>query len=76
MALTNEDNRTPDFYLTAAQREAEYPHFEQWWQHHGRYCRAVGGQYEKSFAWASWQYLRASLYQQPLSVAVLNKGST
>ncbi|CAQ71582.1 hypothetical protein [Cupriavidus taiwanensis] len=61
------NSRTPDLYLTAAQREAEYPRFERWWQDHGRYCRAGGGEYEKSFAWASWQYLRASLHQQPLT---------
>lgn len=29
--------------------------FEQWWNDHGQYCRAGGGEYEKTFAYRAWQ---------------------
>ena len=28
--------------------------FEAWWQAHGQYCRAGGGDYEKTFAYRAW----------------------
>lgn len=29
--------------------------FEAWWVEHGQYCRAGGGDYEKTFAFRAWQ---------------------
>ena len=29
--------------------------FEAWWLRHGQFCRAGGGDYEKTFAFAAWQ---------------------
>lgn len=34
--------------------------FEEWWEKEGQFCRAGGGQYEKSFAWAAWNARQAS----------------
>lgn len=31
--------------------------FEAWWTNHGQFCRAGGGQYEKTFANAAWRHL-------------------
>lgn len=42
------------------------PLFDKWWEHHGQYVRAGGGQYEISFAFAAWQASRASLSDQPV----------
>lgn len=38
----------------------ELPGFEKWWSEHGEFCRAGGGDYEKTFAWRAWEY-RAAL---------------
>jgi hypothetical protein len=29
--------------------------FEQWWEDHGQFCRAGGGEYEKTFAYRAWE---------------------
>ena len=29
--------------------------FEKWWQEHGQFCRAGGGEYEKTFAFRAWE---------------------
>lgn len=29
--------------------------FESWWIEHGQYCRAGGGDYEKTFAFCAWK---------------------
>jgi hypothetical protein len=29
--------------------------FESWWEAHGQYCRAGGGDYEKTFAYRAWE---------------------
>lgn len=29
--------------------------FETWWEKHGQFCRAGGGQYEKTFAFRAWE---------------------
>jgi len=34
---------------------AELERFEAWWQTHGQYCRAGGGEYEKTFAFRAWE---------------------
>lgn len=35
------------------------PEFTRWWDEHGRFVRAGGGQYEISFAFAAWQASRS-----------------
>jgi len=30
------------------------PNFESWWESEGQYCRAGGGEYEKTFAYNAW----------------------
>lgn len=34
---------------------SEQPDFESWWEKHGQYGRAGGGQYEKTFAYNAWR---------------------
>lgn len=34
--------------------------FEAWWENHGQYCRAGGGQYEKTFAYHAYEAALAS----------------
>lgn len=34
--------------------------FETWWEDHGQYCRAGGGQYERSFAYCAYEAALAS----------------
>lgn len=34
---------------------AELERFEAWWQAHGQYCRAGGGEYEKTFSFRAWE---------------------
>lgn len=29
--------------------------FEQWWEKHGQFCRAGGGEHEKTFAFRAWE---------------------
>ena len=31
--------------------------FEAWWEGEGQFCRAGGGQYEKTFAYHAWMHL-------------------
>lgn len=34
--------------------------FEAWWKSHGQFCRAGGGDYEKTFAFRAWEAAEAS----------------
>jgi len=34
---------------------AENIEFETWWASHGQFCRAGGGDYEKTFAFRAWE---------------------
>ena len=34
--------------------------FEAWWEAHGQYCRAGGGEYEKTFAFSAWEAATAA----------------
>lgn len=47
------DDRLPVLSTEAA--NAELPTFKQWWEDHGQFVRAGGGQYESCFAWSAWQ---------------------
>lgn len=38
---------------------SEDPLFDKWWEDHGQYVRAGGGQYEILFAFSAWQAARA-----------------
>ena len=31
--------------------------FQAWWEEHGQYCRAGGGDYERAFAFQAWRHL-------------------
>lgn len=41
--------------------------FETWWEEHGQFCRAGGGQYEKTFAYRAWE---AALAQAAAYLAI------
>lgn len=43
--------------------------FEAWWESDGKYCRAGGGDYERTFAYEAWQAASAALAQQPAPAA-------
>ena len=38
--------------------------FETWWEAHGQYFRAGGGEYEKTFAYHAWQAAQADAYER------------
>ncbi len=46
-------------YLNSAAPQQSNPpmdeQFEAWWQEHGQFCRAGGGDYEKTFAYRAWE---------------------
>lgn len=44
--------------------EQERAEFEAWWEKEGQYCRAGGGDYEKTFAYRAYQAGRAALQSQ------------
>jgi hypothetical protein len=39
---------------TDSSRDDQETPFEAWWEKHGQFLRAGGGQYEKTFAWHAW----------------------
>lgn len=43
-----------------AATKIHWDEFESWWEDHGQYIRAGGGQYEKTFAWKAWNW---AIYQ-------------
>lgn len=45
-------------------RELWIESFNQWWEAHGQYLRAGGGQYEKTFGYHAWE-AAAALYAAP-----------
>ena len=44
-----------DGACTPSFSSAELEGFEAWWAKHGQFCRAGGGEYEKTFAFRAWQ---------------------
>jgi hypothetical protein len=44
--------------LAETDRSAELVEFDRWWKESGQFVRAGGGNYERSFAWATWRHLR------------------
>ena len=36
--------------------------FEEWWQANGQFCRAGGGDYEKTFAYRAWEAATSGLF--------------
>lgn len=44
---------------TLAPCPTEREQFEAWWEREGQFCRAGGGNYEKTFAYRAWQAARA-----------------
>lgn len=49
----------------------DMPDFESWWEEHGQYGRAGGGEYEKTFAYNAWtsQAERIRVLREALDVA-------
>ncbi len=39
-----------------AASRVHWDEFEKWWDDHGQYIRAGGGNYERSFAWKAWNW--------------------
>jgi hypothetical protein len=37
--------------------------FQVWWEDHGQFCRAGGGDYERTFAFQAWRHLYPMLMQ-------------
>lgn len=50
---------------TTPQRDIERDLFEAWWESHGQFCRAGGGDYEKTFAYRAWQARAAQATAEP-----------
>lgn len=52
--------------------------FDKWWEVHGQFCRAGGGDYEKTFAYNAWQAAQQKIlqinknYLQQVMNAILN----
>lgn len=44
------------------------PEFTKWWDEHGQFVRAGGGQYEISFAFAAWQASRRDALEEAAKV--------
>jgi hypothetical protein len=44
------------------------PEFTKWWEEHGRFVRAGGGQYEISFAFAAWNASREAALEEAANV--------
>lgn len=61
--------------LTPVPDELFAAEFSAWWEQHGIFCRAGGGDYERTFAFEAWRYLyprlvklqKAAAEQQPAS---------
>ena len=51
-------------------KEHERAAFEAWWEREGQFCRAGGGDYEKTFAFSAWN-ARATQASAPADPAVL-----
>lgn len=47
-------NAAPEVPAAQSDRDAQEEPFEEWWEKHGQFCRAGGGDYEKTFAWNAW----------------------
>ena len=50
--MTNEERKGAD---SASVSTDELECFEAWWEAHGQFCRAGGGDYEKTFAFRAWE---------------------
>lgn len=49
--------------MTTKTDEQELADFEAWWEKEGQYCRAGGGDYEKTFAYRAYQEGRRAALQ-------------
>lgn len=43
--------------------------FEAWWEEEGQFCRAGGGDYEKTFAFRAYEASRAAALEEAAEVA-------
>ena len=55
----------------ATEPKATPPDFEAWWADVGQYCRAGGGEYEKTFAYRAWEARNAEVAALRARVAEL-----
>lgn len=51
-------HRLVTLYTTPVREQSAPADFETWWEQHGQFCRAGGGDYEKTFAYRAWQAAR------------------
>ena len=54
--MTTEQQTPPAVVLSTALLDR----FEAWWEAHGQFCRAGGGDYEKTFAYRAFEYAETS----------------
>ena len=54
-APNNTASPTPPEQAAQPADVARLAEFDQWWESEGQYCRAGGGDYERSFAYAAWR---------------------
>ena len=47
--------------LTPVPDELFAAEFSAWWEQHGQFCRAGGGDYERTFAFEAWRHLYPKL---------------
>ena len=43
--------------------------FEAWWEKEGQFCRAGGGDYEKTFAFRAYEAARAAALEEAAEIA-------
>ena len=41
-----------------------YPSFNKWWDEHGKYSRAGGGEYKRTFAWNAWLWVHERVHNR------------
>jgi hypothetical protein len=54
--MNTEQPTPPAVVLSTAQLDR----FEAWWEAHGQFCRAGGGDYEKTLAYRAFEYAETS----------------
>ncbi|GGJ06170.1 hypothetical protein [Halopseudomonas pertucinogena] len=56
-----EQQAPADYSLTPVPDELFAAEFRAWWEQHGQFCRAGGGDYERTFAFEAWRHLYPKL---------------
>lgn len=58
-----------DGSLTPVPDELFAAEFNAWWEQHGQFCRAGGGDYERTFAFEAWRHLYPQLMNLQMAAA-------